>query len=130
MSDKAKYEKLVGKYIELHNRGADGDRTARDDKAQVREELRQMERQSARDGRPLAFGTEASKPGRAHVRLTEVVQGECDSKRDLQKEYLRKIREQAGGDIDHEPEVKITSKQNPKGEVTTLTRWHKKRLGL
>jgi hypothetical protein len=101
------YQKAQEKYRELAKRAAGGDQTAKADKAKAMNDIRAIERESARAGTVLSAVYRGDK--------VVVEKEHTDSKRDLQGEYIRKF----------DPEKRVIIN----GKETTLPEFHKKRLG-
>lgn len=101
----ANYQKAHGEYKKLAEAAAKGDAKAKEEKAKVFQDVRNMEREAAREGVLLAGGKQV---------------GTAPSKRELQGEYVRKF--------DSKSKVMLP---DAKGEVreTTLQDHHKERLG-
>lgn len=104
------YQDLHSKYAALAKKSADGDLTARKEKAKVFQDVRSMEREAARDGYVLAGGKDQTKAATGREQVA--------TKRSLQEEYVRKFESPDGKD----PEVVLN------GEKITLARHHRKRL--
>jgi hypothetical protein len=100
------YEKAHADYRALVKAAATGDKKAHAEKAQAMNEIRKIERDSARAGTVLSA---EYKGERLVVNTTQ-----AESKRSLQEEYVRKF--------DGEKKVRIDGKE------TTLRDYHKKRL--
>lgn len=108
-----KYTKKFQEYVDMAKAARNGGNAAggidaRESKAQLRQECREMERESNRDGQIMTATVNRS--GRVSVEVKE-----ADSKRDLQGEYLRKFNNEAP--------VRVG------GQDQTLRQYHKKRLG-
>ena len=115
MSLREQYKKKWDAYEVSKSKAAAGDRGAMADKAKQRVELKQMEREAARDG--VVLEPAADKQGR----YTGTVSAEeTETKRSLQQEMVRKF--------DREAVVKF---KTPQGEYEgDLRTYHEKRLGL
>ena len=100
------YQKAQEKYRELAKKAANGDDAAKADKAKAMNDIRAIERESARAGTILSAVYKGDK--------VEVEKVETDSKRDLQGEYIRKFDPEKTAIID--------------GKEQTLQQFHKKRL--
>jgi hypothetical protein len=101
------YEKAWEAYNKAAAIAKTGNGQAKEEKAKIMNEIRQIERAAARDGKILN-----ARPGTDGTVTVEVK--EIDSKRSLQEEYVRKF--------DDEKVVKLGGKE------TTLRKYHAKRL--
>ena len=109
MSLKEKFKRGWDQYEAMKAKTAAGDRGAMADKAKLRVELKQMQREAARDG--IILEPDADKHGRYTGSVTAE---ETDTKRSLQQEYVRKF--------DGEKTVNVGGKEQ------TLRQYHKDRL--
>jgi hypothetical protein len=100
------YEKAHAKYRELATKAMQGDAQAHKDKAAAMQEVRNIERQSARSGVVLSL----VRTGAGFQEQRK----EVDTKRELQEQYVRKF--------DDKNVVKIDGKE------TTLRAWNSKRV--
>lgn len=100
------YQKLHEQYRALAKAAGKGDENAKADKAKVMNDIRAIEREAARAGTILTAVYNGNK--------VEVEKVDTDSKRDLQKEYIRKFDAEKKAIID--------------GKEQTLQEFHRKRL--
>lgn len=114
MPNEGEYKKEWAAYDEAAKKSAGGDKQARSDKARIRETIRRMEREDARDGRIV---TPVRNRGGVAVEVDDV-----DNKRSLQEEYCRKF--------DKDVTVMIPDKPGSPPKEQTLREFHRKRLGL
>ena len=107
------YAKAAEKYQQLAQRAAQGDAQAKADKAKARLEMRQMEREGARNGVILDGGQDTT------AQVIRQNGEEPRTKRAMQEEYCRRF--------DAKKEVMV---QTGKGEPykSTLREFHSKRL--
>lgn len=103
------YEKATAEYRALAARAVAGDKQAFRDKGKARLEMRNIERAAAREGVILESGKRV---------------GETDTKKSLQAEYVRKFKKRSDDGSGNEARVMIN------GQETTLSGYHRKRLGV
>jgi hypothetical protein len=104
----ASYQQLHEQYNSLLAKSREGDKAAFKAKAEVMNEIRNVERESARAGKVISYAHDP-KTGKGAV-----IEKRTTSKRSLQEEYIRKF--------DDKKVVKIDGKE------TTLQDWHRSRL--
>jgi hypothetical protein len=102
---------------ELDAKSKGGNLAAREDRAKVGAEIRAIEHEGNKSGR--VYTTVADRLGN----VTGTTVEHADSKRDLQRDYVRQIQKQSGGAGEEQP-VMID------GKPQRLSDYHRKRLGL
>lgn len=107
----SEYKKAVQTYNALAEKAKAGDKQAHADKAKAMLEVRQIQRQAAREGTILSHNM---KEGQVVVSTED-----APTKRSLQEEYVRSFDDKA--------EVKVGN-QHQEEQVTTLRKYHSKRL--
>lgn len=100
----AEYKKAQAAYADAAAKASNGDKAAHKEKAKLMNDIRAIERDSARNGTILSYV-----PNKG-----EVVTKSTSSKRSLQEEYVRKFDDKTPVQID--------------GKTTTLQEHHRKRL--
>jgi hypothetical protein len=103
-------------YAKLADAARSGNAQAREDKIKAMNEIRAIERQSAREGRVLSANVRKNGKGDYDVKVSVA---DAPTKRSLQEEYIRKFKPPIG---EKEVVVKIN------GQETTLAAHHSKRL--
>lgn len=102
----AELKKLYERLNAAREKAREGDKVARKDKEKIMSEIRNTERQLAREGKPVSVSADGDS-----VRITL---GECDTKRSLQEEYVRRF--------DAATPVRINNREQ------TLREYHRRRL--